>query len=125
MADELDKALTEKEKLDLLQDMVATAKKKGGIQSDLHNTLYDIVYKREYPDGTPVKRESVIVTAMKLLHSMVPDKVLEQATVGLDQGREELRIKLVLDAGREDPRVSPAMIDGMFTAGEIPAPEEE
>lgn len=127
MTDELDKVLSEEDKFNILSDMVVTAKKRGAMQEELQEHLKKIVFDRVYPDGRPVTRESVWAQAAKMLHSIVPDKVLEQTTVGLEDGGE-LRIRLVLEAGGLDPRVTEADVLDMFSPGQLPAPggvEEE
>lgn len=122
MTSELDKALSEDAKLKIICDMAATAKERGEIQQRLQDILRKIVFDREYPDGTPVLRESVWARCVDKLHSMVPEKVLEKTAGVMDDAQGELRIRLVLDASTSDPNVKEAEVLDMFTTKELPEP---
>lgn len=122
MSDEIERELSQDDKSQILKDIMGTAKRRSSIQGSLQEILEGIVFRREYPDGSPVERESVVAQALARLHSMVPEKALEKVVGVAEDESTELQIRLVLEAGTEDPRVKEADILGMFTAGKLPEP---
>ena len=120
-----DLKLTESDRMEMMASALRTAKKRGRAQNELTEALEDIALRRVYADGTPVRSEGAVMQAMKMLHSMVPEKVLEKAVGVDDEEAKEMRIRLVLDASSDDPRVSVEMLEEMFVPAALPEPVDD
>ena len=93
------------------------------MQEEVVQALRGIGIDGRWPDGKPVLRESVRGKALHALHSLVPEQVMAQVLEVGEEETKELHIRLVLDATSDDPRVTQARLEDMFTPS-LPAPRE-
>ena len=97
---------------------------RSGQQADVMEALHGVAFDGVFPDGTKVTRDTVRAKALLALRSEVPEQLLSKAVGAGDEETKELEIRLVLDASSDDPNVTVEMLEGMFTPGELPAPDE-
>jgi hypothetical protein len=92
--------------------MVEAAVARGAEQELVRKALRGVALDGVWPDGTTVKRGGTRLAALKMMHSEVPEKVLEKMVgVGETAERKTLTVHLVLDAkvdqleGRSVPKL--------------------
>ena len=77
----------------------------------------------------PSHRTAIVIQALRALENLEVVRAKQaEAVAPVEEKKEEvkeLRIRLLMDGVREDPRVSQAQIEGMFTARSLPEKGEE
>ena len=115
--------LSETERYQLIEEQMLAAGVRSAQQADVMKALHGVAFDGVFPDGTKVTRDTVRAKALLALRSEVPEQLLSKAVGAGDEEAKELRISLVLDASSDDPNVTVEMLEGMFTPGELPAPD--
>ena len=93
-------------------------------QPKVHEMIERLAFEGVWPDGSPCS-EGVRMKALAMMQSEVPEKVAERV-VGVDavEQKKEVRVHLVLDAKRDDPRVLEGEFSEMF-GKVLPEPVKE